>query len=266
MKFIATLLFSSTLTRLVLGARHFQSRFVSSPPSSQPINMVKILLIGDSLTEGYYHNGMRFHSYANKLEELLYSKFPNKINSNSEMITNQFLIEERGVSGELTSQISHRLTNILDHNTNNPKETPYDIVCILGGTNDLGYELAAQSIFQNLQGMYDRVKQHNPKATLVAITIPQSYVEHKEYIATRKEVNARILQYGAGGEGVVHVDLEHLLPYFTTTGGETEKQEKNHDYWDDGLHMNSNGYDKFGELVFDAIGAVLQKNYLQPTN
>ena len=76
--------------------------------------MVNILLIGDSLTEGFYAHGYKFHSYAEKLEELLYRHFPTKSKNNSDDEEESssggfklpFLIHQRGVSGECTDEIA----------------------------------------------------------------------------------------------------------------------------------------------------------------
>ncbi len=222
--------------------------------------MVKLLLIGDSLTEGYHSYGMKFHSYAEKLEELLCASFP-QTNSHMENdddatsgIQLPFLVHQFGVSGELTMDIGMRLFENLKEAEEKGK--PYDIVCILGGTNDLGYEVTVKRICSNLEKMYGHVKDHNANALLVPITIPEArFTDDSEYIQSRNEINAWILNYGKDDPLVVHVDLEHLLPHFKNP----EKTEVDSVHWDDALHMTAKGYDRFGELVFDAIQTHIPK-------
>lgn len=213
--------------------------------------MVNILLIGDSLTEGYYAYGMKFHSYAEKMEELLYRHFPSTPSSEQEQngIHLPFLIHQRGVSGECTDEIAMRLNSYL-HRAEE-KGSGYDIVCVLGGTNDLGDDVPNPAeICQNLQAMYEQVKKHNSNSLLVLITIPEGRCVDEDYVAARRKVNSWILQYGSADSNVVHVDLEHLLPHFKP---DSKPLEVDVLHWDDALHMTVKGYDKFGELVFAAI-------------
>lgn len=214
--------------------------------------MVNILLIGDSLTEGYYSHGMRFHSYAEKLEELLYATFPRISHSDGDesrpnKMELPFLIHQRGVSGECTDDIAMRLHNYLKKATDKGPDSLYDIVCVLGGTNDIGHELSPDSICDQLGQMYDMIRKHNPNALLVPITMPEARFTDEDYVQRRREVNTWILSYGQNDSKVIHVDLERLLPHF--------KVDKTVDdaHWDDHLHMTVKGYDRFAELVFEAI-------------
>lgn len=226
--------------------------------------MIKFLLIGDSLTEGYYSYGMKFHSYAEKLEELLCANFPNCNNSDNDQHDNgnnegmklPFLIHQHGVSGELTVDMEMRLVEDLQKAESKGKEHLYDFVCILGGTNDLGYEVLPEKVCHNLETMYKNVRKHNSNAILVAITIPEArFIHEPKYIQSRNQINAWILNYGKDDPNVVHVDLEHLLPHFKNE----EKTEVDAIHWDDALHMTKIGYDRFGELVFEAIRNLVPK-------
>jgi len=63
--------------------------------------MKRILAFGDSLTEGYYRNGMGLHPYTIKLEELA------KQNGKNCEIVNE------GISGNTVQQMLQRLPAIL---------------------------------------------------------------------------------------------------------------------------------------------------------
>lgn len=238
-----TTFMNCNVTRAVIVQELFRSLPI---PSSYPTimaalrrAMVKILLIGDSLTEGFYHHGMRFHSYGVRLEERLAASIGPK-----------FSIDQRGVSGEETYHMAKRLHHIL---AGQPADEPFDIVCVLGGTNDLADDAnTPETIFHNLEAMYTSVHNHNNHATLVPITIPQSFVRDEGYLANRAEVNRLILNYRRDDPLVVPVDLEHLLPYYGVN------QLKDDEYWDDGLHMTPKGYDKLGDFVYQALSNRLQ--------
>ena len=81
---------------------------------------VRILAFGDSLTEGWCHSGTKFHPYTRKLQSLIQS------------LSKSVDIVNKGVSGETTEQMSDRLPLVLN------KDGPFDLVIILGGTNDIG--------------------------------------------------------------------------------------------------------------------------------
>lgn len=219
--------------------------------------MVKLLLFGDSLTEGYHSHGMRFHPYANKLEELLEASFPATATAPREgderrIAVPPFLLHQRGVSGEFTDEMVERLEPILEHAK--ASGHPYDIVCILGGTNDLSDPRNEPAhIFGNLRSLYEQVHAHNANATVLAITIPQSFVRERKYLETRAAVNQLILQYGGtdGAPRVLHLDLERAIAYYESEG------HVNRIFWDDGLHLTPKGYDFFGQLVFEALRPVV---------
>lgn len=234
---------------------HYNSS--ESPQASK----MKLLLFGDSLTEGFYSHGMRFHPYSERLEELLYANFPD-VNTTAISSAEEeerpvpFLLHERGVSGEFTDSMLSRLHGILTrtHET----RYPYDIVCILGGTNDLSDPRnTPELIFGNLEQLYEQVFKHNSHAIVVAITIPQSFVKDKKYLETRAAVNNLIMTYQKhdkdGQAKVLHLDLEHAIQYYDSEG------HVNRTMWDDGLHLTPNGYDVFGQLVFDTLKPVIPR-------
>lgn len=204
----------------------------------------RILAFGDSLTAGYSKGGRLFHPYNIKLQELFGIDIEDE--------DDESYIHERGISGEETFSMVRRLQGILS------KDLTYDVVCILGGTNDLRFfetETDAE-LFSRLQALYDHVLSKGSK--LLVITIPDAFMVHelfnksdaKRYIDHRTKVNSRIRDFSSSqsSERVRCLDLERLMPTVSASG------ERDTDFWDtDGLHMTQRGYDRFGELVFEAI-------------
>jgi len=157
-------------------------------------------------------------------------------------------VHERGRSGEETTTMIRRLQDVMEGKS-------YDIVCILGGTNDLCRckyceDNEDMEIFSRLETMYKHVLARNCK--LLAITIPEADIDEQDYIQLRTKVNTRIRKFCSQqpSEIVRCLDLEREMPVFSTACGDG----RNAANWDkDGLHMTHQGYDRFGELVFESI-------------
>lgn len=213
-----------------------------SDDGDNDVKYLKILTFGDSLTEGYYRFGFLFHPYSIQLEKCIDKMLVEELMSPVQ----QSLIHQRGVSGEFTADMIRRLHQILEKAS--IKGYPYNVVCILGGTNDLSdEEEPAKNVFNRLKHMYDMVLAHGD-CVLAAITIPESACVDNYYVNKRSRINGYIKEYCAEHrERAVLVDLETHIRFFGADG------IKNTDLWDDALHMTEEGYDKFGELVFNHI-------------
>lgn len=203
---------------------------------------LKALTFGDSLTEGFYHNGLSFHPYAIELTRLINKQHPEL----------EAIVHERGLSGEYTDHMIPRLAGMLDRAAKS--QHPYHIVCVLAGTNDLASDDFPNEVFNRLKQMYEQVLAHGDGRTLlVTITIPPSAFVDEEYVARRSAINAMIKEYssravaGMGQGRVVCVDAEQGLPYWISPG------DKDAVLWDDALHLTPEGYDRLGGLVFSAI-------------
>jgi lysophospholipase L1-like esterase len=203
-----------------------------------PVSAFKVLAFGDSLTEGFYNYGFKFHSYAGELKRILDSALQKQ--------NKEVLLQQVGVSGEYTSHMISRLGGYLVDNT----ASPYQLVCILGGTNDLALDDPPAEVAARLKTMYNAVLTSSTDSLLAVITIPQSYFLDPEYVSKRSAINSEIKEYceqSAFKDRIVFVDLERLLPYYDKNG------EKDTVHWDDHLHMSPDGYDQFGKLVADAV-------------
>lgn len=81
---------------------------------------LSILCFGNSLTAGFYHWGLEYHSYAIQLTEMLEAQFPNA----------EITIDVNGLPGDLVvapGSFLSRLQGQLD-------KAKYDWVIFLGGT------------------------------------------------------------------------------------------------------------------------------------
>lgn len=196
--------------------------------------MKKILCFGDSLTYGYYHGG-KSHPYALKLRESLMNT-----------TKTDWVIEHRGIPGEVTEDMCDRLINII---TDKNKDK-YDYVILLGGTNDIGMQIPTKTIINNLQKMYDKISSTPASSelqtgtSLIAVTIPvakfdSGFQTAKALVDNRNVVNDFIRSYVKERKSNASLfDLNVLIPYSDDDG-----------LWDDGLHFSPKGYDRIGTAL-----------------
>ncbi|MGH7255524.1 MAG: SGNH/GDSL hydrolase family protein, partial [Nitrospirales bacterium] len=79
------------------------------------------------------------------------------------LVGDQALVSVSGVCGELTGNMARRFSREIS--TRMPQ-----FVVILGGTNDLGWDVPVQEAAANLCAMYDRARQAG--AEPIAVTVP----------------------------------------------------------------------------------------------
>ena len=207
---------------------------------------LKVLAFGDSLTEGYYAGGFKFHPYSIELEKRLQDKL--RVMGDCRDV----VVQQVGLSGEYTSHMQPRLNDILAR----AETAPFDFVCILGGTNDLALDDSPNDVASRLIEMYHRVLDSD-KSILVAITIPESYFLDPGYVSKRNLINQKIRKFHSEvskyffenhyGERMILVDLEKLMPYYDNEGGKDSQR------WDDLLHMTPFGYDEFGGIIYSHV-------------
>lgn len=212
-------------------------RLVPSFPQLPSIKMaVRILAFGNSLTEGWCEFGTRFHPYTCKLQSLIQSRSK----------TASVDIVNRGVSGETTDQMNTRLPLVLD------KDGPFDVVIILGGTNDLGMSLDknGEPLFRRLKSLHELAQRHSSLS--VAVTVPETGYEIMDGFTVVREkrfqVNALLKKYVQQcGSKMLLSDLAEKLPRESLSDGDRRK------YWADHLHFSPAGYDRMGEIIFEDI-------------
>jgi len=157
---------------------------------------------------------------------------------------NTYVVDEKGNSGETTSEMIKRLGSLLEAN---PKFF-YSIIIILGGTNDLSREKSFQ-IAANITELHKIAHQFCAKTVL--ITIPPIVNLERPLEAIRKEVNQDIKKYALDyPDQMVIVDLDEYI----------SPKQRCEDYsrlYDDLVHFTPKGYDKLGEIIFKAIEHLL---------
>jgi lysophospholipase L1-like esterase len=196
----------------------------------------KILVVafGDSLTSGYQPPGPgsplpKSTPYTDPLKKMI-DKGLEKVNK-LKLVDVTFY--NKGVSGELTSDMLRRLEgDVLSVKPN------YTI--ILGGSNDIGWSVDPSDILDNLVQMYEKSAAANIE--VVACTIP-SIIGPETYIKPRLELNELISDYCFENE-LVCVDL-----FAATADPKTKMLDKR--YSSDGLHLNTAGYTKMAEAIFN---------------
>ncbi|KAL6069326.1 putative GDSL-like lipase/acylhydrolase [Balamuthia mandrillaris] len=204
-----------------------------------------MLAFGDSLTEGYYAGGRRFHPYSDHLQKLLTAA------------NHETQIDQAGISGETVQEMVLRLPKLLKKRRDcHPLAPRYTHVIILGGTNDLGSR-PADDIFQDICRLHDIVHQFGARS--VAVTIPEASFTEKWYVEKRTAVNEALRakvrqQQEEGGEGRwLFLDLEKELPYQGSKKHSKEGEGGEENLWDDALHMTPAGYDRFAALLFRVL-------------
>lgn len=192
---------------------------------------MRIVCFGDSLTEGYQSAcvgpGLGVTPYGGFLQERLGE-------------CGRVLV--RGVCGETTQDMRQRYAvDVL-------ALSPHYVV-ILGGTNDLGWGLSPQSVFDNLVWMYAEAQSNG--ILPVGVTIPSlgglaqgDYGDspYLQAIRARKAVNQSLTEY-CESKQIALVDL------FTATC-DAQYQELAPQFSEDGLHLTTLGYRTLADLLW----------------
>jgi lysophospholipase L1-like esterase len=151
-----------------------------------------------------------------------------------------------GVCGELTSEMVARFHRDV-------VATAPDYAVILGGTNDLGWNVPPSAIRGNLVAMYEAALKGGIRP--VAVTVPSLRVEGdsagfaEDWVqdaVSRREVLNRLIQEFCDPKGVPVVDLfgETAEPGTRFLVGR---------YSNDGLHLTTEGYRLLADLLYDRI-------------
>lgn len=207
----------------------------------------KILAFGDSLTHGDTYNLTQdpphVHPYTLRLQELLQGHFKDI----------DFCVNNVGIYGEFAQkEMTSRIPKVLQD------QGPYDLVIILGGTNDLGemYSLGDErAVFDAIQELHLTSLASGAKTML--LTIPETdYIyenmgkDGTSYVKQQGEegrllINEMLRQFAEKTTGVTLCDFDKEHPHTSLSKEDKVK------YWDDGLHFTPEGYDRMGEIIFE---------------
>lgn len=196
-----------------------------------------ILCFGDSLTAGY-----QVPSPSNPAaEDAPYGQVL------QERLGQRAVVEVSAVCGEVTGEMVLRFrASVLDRRP--------QMVIILGGTNDLGWNADPAEIMRNLLKMYELARANS--VVPVPVTVPSIRVELggenpeaaawlAQHIQRRQRLNALITDY-AVSKGLRYLDL------FTETA-EANSFMLAQPYSNDGLHLTTSGYRLFGQLAYERL-------------
>ena len=223
-------------TSLVICLLAFLHRVTATATLIDETKGKTIIAFGDSLTAGYWKETRGqfepfFHAYAIRLRELL---------------NNASTIVEKGLSGERTDEMMHRLPHVLK------AQSKIKLVIILGGTNDLGGgRIPIEETVANIKELH-RIALNSSSAIspqnviyTVAVTIPQALWMLKGPSATKRlAINEKIRAFASRCSARISVlDLENAFDL-------SVKANMNRFWSPDGLHLNPHGYDQFAEMLY----------------
>ncbi|KAI9645519.1 hypothetical protein NHQ30_006261 [Ciborinia camelliae] len=187
------------------------------PEAPRKLSPLKILCLGDSLTQGYSEYGTKFTPYSKWMKEVLVKKWPDR---EIEVITD-------GSSEDLLTPpggFSRRMERHF------PSTPPITHTILLGGTNDLAYNRPINTIYAVFETLIFTPLSHSSKVLI--LTVPECHVRSKVLDEKREELNDSDT-----------FDLRGKMPYHNM---EPDRRAR---LWDDGLHFTEMGYEEMGVMV-----------------
>jgi len=184
-----------------------------------------IICFGDSLTAGFQSPTAECPDY----QEMPYGRFL------AERLGDRARVQISGVCGELTAEMVERFaSDVVRHR-------PAWVV-LLGGTNDLGWNLQPAEIIRNLTAMYEQAAKAGIR--VAASTVP-SIRGCDDHIVRRHDLNALI------ADACAHWSLP-CIDLFTATA-EPDTHRLAAPYSNDGLHLTTAGYDLLARLLYEQV-------------
>ena len=249
-----------------------------NPRARLPVKSTyRVLLVGDSLTVGYYWapTNHTLHPYLLHLEELLSTRHP--------QLHFEFTFEAEG--GECVILACTR-RSLLERVTARLKQSRggyFDLAIILAGTNDIFHDLDARDVSHGLESLHNLVwNQSPPKSELhsegaiahvqpktIAITIPQFgdseawRPPHRQTklapavaAAARTLINSNLIDLCQvrHAEWCTLINLDHWFPRHSLAPRELTK------LWAENVHPTPAGYDEIGLVVYQHINSILPLN------
>lgn len=212
---------------------------------------MRILCFGDSLTAGYSQFGTIYHPYKDRLEQLIAMAYPSL---QVETVVDG-MPGETVVGGFERRMQKHFPDNNLRINGDAAADNataPYDWAIILGGTNDIGYNIPAETAFEKLKAVWEMPLSR--KVKVLALTVPEGGgVRGRAWLsAQRDKLNGLIKGYKR--ENFYVFDLHAAVPNFSMSAKDQER------YWDDGLHLTPDGYDLMGTKIGISLVSIFAKD------
>ena len=218
------------------------------------------LCLGDSLTAGYpgydpapdgisKGYGNYNSQYEFWLKKLCIEYIKAKGRKIDEESNNDLLFVNKGIPGELTSNFLQRINyDLLSYK---PKPN-YSI--IIGGTNDLGWGIPNEKIFENIKKLHEISREFNIFS--IGGTIPPIRMEQSSRAYNKRKIalNNMLRDYFNDN----NIPFADLYIGMINEEGNLKKECA----YIDGLHFSVEGYKQMGTTIFkDAIKAIIEKKY-----
>lgn len=192
---------------------------------------MKILCIGNSHTAGFplydpLYGGNPKSSYEYWFNILLTRHFSNV----------SFEINNRGICGQVSSQVRQRLESILS-------KSHFDIVILWAGANDIAIGYTVNRIWKTLRKAYEFVQE---TTKVVLVTIPPMNWPAISHVVT--ELNSKIRKQ-TNSRSYLVADAFSVLE----TNGMLDPSYDS----GDGVHLSIDGYEKVGKEIFDAVSPLI---------
>eukprot|EP01060_Flectonema_neradi_P025299 TRINITY_DN34115_c0_g1_i1.p1 TRINITY_DN34115_c0_g1~~TRINITY_DN34115_c0_g1_i1.p1 ORF type:complete len:206 (+),score=45.79 TRINITY_DN34115_c0_g1_i1:50-619(+) len=186
---------------------------------------MKILCVGDSLTQGWYKGGFAQAPYSEYVEQNM-----NKVD-----------VVTLGYPGANTTRVLMNMMEVLGGDVSD-----YDAAVVLSGTNDISQceddpSSTANKVLTRLQKIYSTFLDKNKK--LVVVTVPPFADHDPEYILTkcRNIVNDGIRSFASENNLLLAEFHDAIL------------SEDSNTFYDDNVHMSPVGYELLGKLVVEQL-------------
>ena len=218
------------------------------------------LCLGDSLTAGYpgydpapdgisKGYGNYNSQYEFWLKKLCIEYIEAKGRKIAEETNDDLLFVNKGIPGELTSNFLRRVN--YDLLSFKPKPN-YSI--IIGGTNDLGWGIPNEKIFENIIKLHEISREFNIFS--IGGTIPPIRMEQSNRAYNKRKIalNNMLREYFNDNK----IPFADLYIGMINEEGNLKKECA----YIDGLHFSVEGYKQMGTTIFkDAIKAIIEKKY-----
>jgi lysophospholipase L1-like esterase len=211
---------------------------------------LRILAFGAPLVEGYTNYGRTFHPFSTALQRQLSALCP----------AQNIFVDVNGQSGDsVLETLGGTYLQRLQVSLSSPEsDSPprYDLVIILGGTNDLAHLVtrddSAVDILEGLKKCYQYILSSG--SNLLCLTVPERRIDTQSTMIAIKARDAR-LRLNALIHAYVRDHQEHHQDdkpsvYLWDLARNAPFSVVHQGLWSaDGLHMSTTGYDFVGEEI-----------------
>jgi hexosaminidase len=204
---------------------------------------VQIPHFNDSLFSTYYHQRVSlFRSLPKTKNDIIF--LGNSITDGGEWaeIFQDLHIKNRGISGDNTIGVLHRIGEITDRNP--------DKVFILIGVNDLKSGLKPDSVVKNIIRICSIIKAKSPKTKLYVqsiLPVNEAFGKFGSHTNKKEEILEVNKQLSINSNSIPYTYIDIFTPFCDATG------RLNSRFTNDGLHLTGEGYLKWKDQIQSQI-------------